>query len=178
MRKHNLVFLDAEMTGLNPARHEIVEIGALKVEPKKPFKVVGELEIKVKPKNIRSASKEALKINGYSAKDWKNALSLEESLKLLDEFAQDGVLVGYNVSFDWAFLNKAYFFLGRSDPFYYHRLDVMPMAYFKLFTERKMKKFSLGEVCRFLEIPREFAHRALDDAKVTYLVFKKLFRVK
>lgn len=174
-RSRPLIFLDLETTGLRVQKHEIVEIGALKVVPKKPFKILGELQIKVKPKNIHLAEKEALEINGYSASGWKDAMKLEESLKLLDDFGKDGVLVGYNVNFDWAFLDKAYFALDRTDPFYYHRLDVMPMAYFKLFTERKMKRFSLGEVCRFLEIPREVAHRALDDAKVTYLVFKKLF---
>lgn len=174
-RSRPLIFLDLETTGLRVQKHEIVEIGALRVDPKKPFKILGELQIKVKPKNIHLAEKEALEINGYSTKEWEDAMDIEDALKILDEFGKDGILVGYNVSFDWAFLDKAYFALGRTDPFYYHRLDVMPMVYYKLFSDRKMKRFSLGEACRLLKIERESAHRALDDAKVTYLVFKKLF---
>lgn len=174
-RSRPLIFLDLETTGLRAQKHEIIEIGALKVDPKKPFKVLGELQIKVKPKNIRWATKEALEINGYSAEGWKDAMELEDALKILDEFGREGVLVGFNVSFDWAFLDRAYFALGKRDPFYYHRLDVMALVYFKMFSERKMKRFSLGEACRLLKIERKSAHRALDDARVTYLVFKELF---
>jgi len=174
-RSRPLIFLDLETTGLRVQKHEIIEIGALKVAPKKPFKVLGELQIKVKPKNIHLAEKEALGINGYSEKEWEEAMELEDALKMLDNFGKDGVLVGFNVNFDWAFLDKAYFAYGKTDPFYYHRLDVMPMVYFKMFSDRRMKRFSLGEACRLLKIERKSAHRALDDAKVTYLVFKKMF---
>lgn len=175
LRERLLIFLDLETTGLKVQKHEIVEIGALKVSCQKPFDILGELEVKVKPKKIKDADKEALEINGYSKDGWKDALSLEEALSLLDEFSKGGVLVGYNTSFDWAFLDRAYFSLGRSDPFYYHRLDVMPMAFCKLFSDPSLKRFSLGELCNYFKIERKTAHRALDDAKVTYLVFKKLF---
>ncbi len=175
MRGRPLIFLDLETTGLKVQQHEILEIGALKVEPKKPFKVVDQLEIKVKPKNIHKADKDALKIVGYTDQEWENATSLEEALTKLTEFGEDGVLVGCNVCFDWAFLDKAYFSLGKQDPFYYHRLDIVPMAYLKLFAHGSVKRFSLGEVCKYLKIKVENKHRALADAKTTYLVFKKLF---
>ncbi|MFH0937136.1 MAG: 3'-5' exonuclease [Candidatus Daviesbacteria bacterium] len=174
MRQRPLIFLDLESTGLQIQKQEILEIGALKVEPKKPFKILKEINIKVKPKNIQNADKTALKIVGYSEEAWKNALDLDKALDQLDEFAQDGILVGYNVSFDWAMLDKAYFSLDRFDPFYYHRLDVMPMTYLKLFSCQKIKRFSLGEICKFFKIERENQHQALDDARSTYLVFKHL----
>ena len=175
MRSRPLIFLDLESTGLQIQKHEIIEIGALKVDPKKPFRVLAELQICVKPEHIQNADKGALKIVGYSSEKWQDAIKLEQALSKLDEFAKDGILVGYNVSFDWAMLDRAYFALGRQDPFYYHRLDVMPIAYSKLFSARKIKRFSLGEICKYLNIQRDTKHRALDDAKATYLVFKKLF---
>lgn len=175
MRNRPLIFLDLEMTGLQTQKHEIIEIGALKVSQRKPFKVLAELEIKVKPENLGKADKEALKIVGFSKEGWQDALSLKEALSLLDQFAENGILVGYNVTADWAILDKAYFSLGRQDPFYYHRLDVMSMAYLKLYSKISIKRFSLGNICKYLKIPRENKHRALDDAKTTYLIFKKLF---
>ncbi len=178
IRQRPLVFLDLETTGLEVQKHEILEIGALKVQPKKPFRVLGELSLKVKPKHLENADKQALKIVGFSEEGWEGAVSLEEALKQLDEFGQDGVLTGYNVSFDWSVLDKAYFSLGRQDPFYYHRLDVMPMAYLKLFPKRSIKRFSLGEMGRTLGIPDFKKHRALDDARATYRIFKKLFALK
>lgn len=177
MRARPLIFLDIETSGLRVQRHEIIEIGVLKVMPKPPFNIVAELEMKVKPKHPERGSKDAYKINGYCAEQWQNALNLEEALAGLDEFGKEGILVGYNISFDWAFLDKAYFSLSKIDPFYYHRLDVMPMAYIKLYSKKKISRFSLGEVCKYFKIDRGNKHRALDDAKSTYLVFKKLFEI-
>lgn len=178
IRKRPLIFLDLEATGLNIQEHEILEIGALKVSPRSPFKVLGELEIKVKPENLERADKEALKIAGYNQEGWKDALPLKKALDLLDEFAEDGVLIGYNVTYDWAMLDRAYFSLGRYDPFYYHRLDVMSMAFMKLYKKRTLERFSLGNVVKFLKTDRGTKHRALDDARATYLAFKALFELK
>jgi len=175
IKKRLLIFLDLETTGLEVQKHEVIEIGALKVAPRKPFKMLDQLFIKVKPKDLKNASKSALKLVGYSPEEWENALDIDKALKNLDEFSENGVLVGYNVSFDWSVLDRAYFSLGRQDPFYYHRLDVMPMAYLKLFSQRSLKRFSLGEICKYFKVPEGIKHNALDDAMATYLVFKKLF---
>lgn len=177
MRERPLIFLDIESTGLEIQRHEIIQIGAIKTESKKPFKIVSELNLKVKPMSIQDADKDALKIVGYTEEGWKDAIPLEQALAILDEFAQGGILVGYNVNFDWAILNKAYYTFGRNDPFYYHRLDVMAMAYFKFYSTKSIKRFSLGEICTHFKIKREAAHDALDDARVTYVVFKKLMKL-
>jgi len=176
LRQRPLIFLDIESTGLEIQKHEIIEIGALKVDQKKPFKILEEFNIKVKPTNLEVADKEALKIVGFTPEDWKDAVSLKEALEALDKFADGGVLAGYNVSFDWGILDRAYYLQGRTDPFYYHRLDVMPMAYLKLFSKKSLTRFSLGEICRHFKIERKVAHQALADAKVTYLVFKKLMK--
>lgn len=178
MRKRPLIFLDLEMTGLEIQRHEIIEIGALKVSFKKPFQILDELEIKVQPRYLEQADKQALKIVGFSEEGWKDAIPLKNALDRLDQFSKDGVLVGFNVTADWAMLDKAYFSLGKQDPFYYHRLDVMSMAYLKLFSKTSIKRFSLGSICKYLGIERGDKHRALDDARTTYLVFKRLFGVK
>ncbi len=177
LRQRDLIFIDLETTGLLVQKHEIIEIGAIKVSHKRPFKVLAQFEVKVKPKRLDQADKNALKIVGFTETEWVNAVDLKKALQMLDNFGQDGLLVGYNVNFDWAVLDRAYFNLGRVDPFYYHRLDVMPMAYVKLFGKRSLKRFSLGEICKYLKIKRETEHRALSDAKDTYQVFKKLMDV-
>ncbi|MFA5932875.1 MAG: 3'-5' exonuclease [Microgenomates group bacterium] len=176
MRDRPLIFLDIESTGLDIQNHEIIQIGAIKTSSQKPFKMVAEINLKVKPERIEDADKDALKLVGYTEAGWKDAISLQEALTILDDFAKGGVLVGYNVNFDWAILYKAYHGLGRIDPFYYHRVDVMSMAYLTFFPKEEIKRFSLGEICTHLKINRDAAHDALDDAKVTYLVFKKLMK--
>lgn len=173
--KHKpLIFLDIESTGLQIQKHEIIEIGALKVNPQKPFEIEKELSIKVKPHRLDQADPQSLKVVGYTSQEWEDAVELKTALAKLDKFGHDGVLVGYNVSFDWAILDKAYFDLGRIDPFYYHRIDVMAIAYARLFKESQVKKFSLTEICKFLNIKPDIQHRALADAKTTHEIFKKL----
>jgi DNA polymerase-3 subunit epsilon len=176
MRDRPLIFLDIESTGLEIQKHEIIQIGALKTDSKKPFKIVDQINIKIKPERIKDADKDALKIVGYTEAKWKDGITLKEALAILDEFAKGGIIVGYNVNFDWAILNHAYHGFGRVDPFYYHRVDVMSMAYLKFFSIKTLKRFSLGEICTHLKIKRDAAHDALDDARVTYLVFKKLMQ--
>lgn len=175
VRIRPLIFLDLEMTGLRVQKHEIIEIGALKVNPVPPFDTIQEFEVKVKPERLEDADKDALKIVGFTEEEWKDAESLTDALEKLDKFAEGGIIVGFNVTNDWAMLEKAYFSLGRQDPFHFRRMDVMSMAYLVLFNEMRVKRFGLGELCRFLGVPRDRQHRALDDARVTYLVFKKLF---
>lgn len=178
LRHRPLIFLDLETTGLEVQKQEIIEIGAVKTDSKKPFKILEELSLKVLPIHLQTADKSALELVNFSSKDWQEAISLKEALGKLDQFAQNGVLVGFNVSFDWAFLDKAYFSLGKQDPFYYHRLDVMAMAYGKLYGKRSLKRFSLGELCQYFNIKRVQKHQAFHDAKATYLIFKKLLELK
>lgn len=178
MRSRPLIFLDIESTGLEIQKHEIIEIGALKVNPKRPFNVLEEFEVKVAPERLKEADEDALKIVGFSKEEWAGAVTIAEALKKLDRFAEGGTLVGFNVTFDWAMLDRAYFLAGRTDPFHYHRLDVMSMVYEKLYSKPSIKRFSLGEVCKYLGIERKTKHRALDDARVTYLAFKKLFELQ
>ena len=176
LRTRPLIFLDLETTGLKVQEHEILEIGAMKVESKKPFKILDQFEIRVKPKHLEKADQRSLEVVEYSDIAWSDAKPLDQALRMLDEFADNGVLVGFNVHFDWAVLDKAYHFMGREDPFYYQRVDAMSMAYSKLFAKHSIKRFSLAETCRYLDIKQQEAHHALADAKTTYLVFKALMK--
>lgn len=173
-RQRNLIFLDLETTGFSVDRNEILDIGALKVENNFPFKILGEFELQVKPTHLETADKESLKIVRFSETAWQNAKDLNIALSLLDNFGSGGILVGFNISFDWATLTKAYSSLGRTDPFYYHRLDIMTVAFTKLYNQPTLKRFSLGELCKFFQIDRSSHHQALSDIKATYEVFKKL----
>lgn len=173
-----LIFLDLETTGLEVQNHEIIEIGAIRVNSKSPFEIEEELSLKVLPFDIEKADKKALKVNGYTEEKWKNAIPLQKALKTLENFSKNGVMAGYNVSFDWAFLHKAYSEIGKEEPFHYHRLDILSMAYLKFFSDKNVKRFNLSNICEILKVPRGNKHQALDDAKATYLVFKKLFELK
>ncbi len=179
MRKRPMLFLDLETTGLNPGFQEISEIGALLVS-QPDWQVLKTYEAKVLPTHIETATPEALKIGHYDAAAWaKEGRPLLQALQELSEFGQGAILAGFNVTFDWAFLQTAYNLVGLPDPFYYHRYDVMSAAFSMLYDQAgSFSKFSLNECCRYFGITNRNAHTALSDAQATYEVFVGLMKLK
>src|SRR5205823_411483 len=97
-----------EMTGGDPDRNDIIEIGA--VRSRLPdLTVLGELSIKVAPRTMRGANQQSIRIAGYSPKEWKSAVPVDEALRRLQEFSAEGVLVG------WATYNDLLFMLATAE---------------------------------------------------------------
>jgi DNA polymerase III alpha subunit (gram-positive type) len=180
MKKHNLVFLDLETTGLNPEMHEIIEIGCIIARQKDrvgkgpEIEKIEEFEIKVKPRHIETADKEALRICGYNEGDWVFAVDLKQALGKLAEKAKSGIMVGHNVAFDWVFLEKAFEETGVVPEFHYHKIDTIALAFAKLYNNPEAQKFSLRALCELLNIKNEKAHTALSDVRATFELYKKL----
>ena len=174
MKERDLIFIDLEMTGLK-INHEIIEMGWLRVDPK-TLEIKEEFDIKIRPKRIDLADSKALEISKYNKEDWKDAINIEEAMKIFFEKCGGCILCGYNFFYDWAWLYNTLHELGAfNPPFYYHKLDVMSMAYLVLKDEPSIENFSLSDVCRFFDIKRDNCHNALYDAKFTFEVYKRLY---
>lgn len=178
MRDRPILFLDLETTGLNPGQQEISEIGAVLVS-QPDWQVLKTYEAKVLPTHIETAQPEALQISHFDAAVWaKEGRPLRQALTELSELGQGAILAGFNVTFDWAFLQTGFNLVDLPDPFYYHRFDVMSSAYTMLFHRNEFKKFSLSECCRFFGVVNTKAHSALADAQATYEVFLGLMKLE
>jgi len=176
MKERPLLFLDLETTGLNPGYQEISEIGAVLVS-QPDWQVIKTYEAKVLPSHIETAQPEALVIGHFDAAVWeKEGRPLPQALAELSEIGQGAILTGFNVTFDWAFLQAGFNLVGLPDPFYYHRYDVMSAAFSMLYDRAEFKKFSLSECCRYFGVTNTRAHSALADAQATYEVFVGLMR--
>jgi DNA polymerase III alpha subunit (gram-positive type) len=175
MKKHNLAFIDLEMTGLNFTENEIIEIGCIITDHK--LKIIEEFEFKIKPKHIKTADKTSLKISHYNAKDWKVAYDLEEAMKLFSEKVKDCIMVGQNVAFDFGFLEYNLNKLNIKNTLHYHKLDTISIAWAKLHREKDLKHFSLREMCKRFDIINEHPHSALSDARATFELYKKLMKI-
>jgi DNA polymerase-3 subunit alpha (Gram-positive type) len=176
MKGKKLAFVDIETTGLNPFKHEIIEIGCLitKQNERNEWVVVEEFECKVKPEHIETAEAEALRITGYDESAWMFAHSLEEALKMLSQKCEGCVLVGQNISFDYSFLSYAFGSKNIKDTFFYAKLDTLSLAYMRFRKDDSITNFTLRELCERLGIKNEKAHTALADVRATFEVFKKL----
>jgi len=175
MKKQNLVFLDLETTGLDLTKHEIIEVGFIVTTPR--LKVIEELEMKIKPERIQDADPVSLKISHYNEDDWRDSISLKEAIKIISEKTKDCILIGQNVAFDSGFLDVAFSKMGIQNSMNYHKLDTISIAWTKLHKNRKVKSFSLREMCLYFGIKNEKAHTALSDARATFEVYKKLMKL-
>lgn len=180
MKKKNLAFIDLETTGLSPERHEIIEIGAI-IARQVPvsgrgntLEVIEEIDLKVKPEHLETSDPGALAVNGFNEMDWLFAVDLKKALEILSAKATGAILVAQNVTFDWSFLEKAFSQTGLENPLDFHRIDLLSMAYAKLYHDEKAQKFSLRALCEYFDIKNERAHSALADIRAEYEVYKRL----
>ncbi len=176
MKGKRLAFVDLETTGINPFTHEIIEIGCLvaKQNDNGEWVTVEEFEFKVKPEHIETAQPEALRINHYDESAWMFAHTQEQALQALSQKCDGCVMVGQNVSFDYAFLAAKFGKYNIKDPFFYAKLDTISLAYMRFRKDATMTSFTLRELCERLGIKNEKAHSALADIRATFEVFKRL----
>lgn len=168
--RRGFAFLDLETTGTNPAVNDIIEVGIIRDGAPWSTKVaVGEWELK-------RASPEALKVNGYSAEAWADAPAWDVVAEQVARQLHGAVIVAHNATFDLEFLDAAFEKAGISPRSVFTRggiIDTYPLAKGML-TPLGLKKFSLDACCEFLGIEREGVHRALGGAERCRSLFLKM----
>lgn len=168
----SISFIDLEMTGLEAAKHEIVEIGLVKVS-QPDMRVIETWDIKVKPKHVENADPEALRISGYKPENWDKAVSLEEMMKQLAEKIKGSILAGFNVSCDYSFLDAAVTKTGIPLDFHRRHFDVNSYAAAKLGYQFGTK--GLSTLTKEYGIKLENHHTALADAIAAFELYKRAF---
>lgn len=168
-----LAITDYETTGLDPDVHEIIEIGLVVVD-QATLKMISELDLKVKPTRIETASPKALEINGYTEEDWRGACSLHEAMQQFASHVGGAMLLAHNMGFEWSFTRAAFKATGITDPMDYHRCDTLTNALESL-RHSGLEKFNLVKVAEFLGIePEPMPHRAINGARQATDVYRKL----
>lgn len=160
---NSYVSLDLETTGLNPRLDRIIEIGAVKV-------IDGEIRDTfctfVNPG--RRLEERITNLTGIEDKDLEGAPYIEEVLKDLFPFLEDFPFLGHSVLFDFSFLKKAAVDLKYS--FEKSAVDTLKIARKYL---AGLEHRSLDYLCGYYQIPHR-AHRALEDAAATHVLYGKL----
>ena len=179
MKAELFAFIDTETTGLNPDKHELIQIGGVIVRAKNPhdvesYEVVEEFEYKIKPLRIQDANPTALKVNQYDPSQWQDALTLAEAMAFVAKKTEGAVMVAHNVAFDSAFVDKAFRLSDIENKMHYHRLDTVSMAFALLHNNADVDRLSLHTLCEYFKIEQGIEHQALSDARATYLLYKKL----
>ena len=171
--KRPIAITDVETTGLDPQKHEIVEIGLVLID-QETGEVIDTLDLKVKPEHIETADDVALKLNGYNETDWQDAVTILEAIALYGKKAENAIFCSHNVTFDWSFILEAFKKAGQKNTLDYHRLDLFTLIWTKT-RDSKIESFNLNRVAQFLGLPEEtLPHRAINGARTAHEIFKKI----
>jgi len=174
----SLFVVDLEMSGPNVMMHEVLDLGGVRASFAEKIPEEESWGARVKPKHIGNAVPGALKVVGYSSKEWRNAMDLEQALDKFSAVGQDAVITGWGIGQDMAFLCETYRRLQRPWPFALVALDVQPIARLLLKAGGQVDRFNLGHVADRLGIGRMGEHGALADAYATYDVLLKLLEME
>lgn len=159
-----LVVFDLETTGLSAIKDRIIEIGAIKIEK---GRVTDSLSMLVNPGV--DVPYYSTKVNGITTEMLQGQISDLEGVKLLLEMFKNSVIIAHNVTFDIGFIN-AYLARENSPILDNILVDTVRLAR-KAFPG--YKKYSLGIIAKELGIEVLNAHRAEDDARVCFELYKK-----
>lgn len=158
------IVIDLEMTGLDPKRDAILEVGAARV---RADKVTETLEFFVNP--MRSLSQKVTELTGITQEMVESGVNPKEAIRRVAEFAGEDVWVGHNVIYDYSFLKQLA--VNERIPFEKKAVDTLKLARRLL---KEPEKKTLDALCGYYAIERAHAHRALDDACATNALYQRL----
>lgn len=170
MSERVYIALDLETTGLNPQQDAIMEIGAVCFActigaEGSQLRILDRFVTFVNPG--RSIPLRVQQLTGIRNGDVADAPTLDRVIPELLAFvpANASAVIAHNADFDFGFLNAAGVNFNRPTQ------DTFELASIFL---PGMSSYSLGELCRILQISLPDAHRALDDAEATAHLFCRI----
>lgn len=186
-----LCAIDTETTGLDPLKHEIVEIAIQPLDANiEPSKTIMPFSMLIRPqkpmeegaRNVNKIPEEELQT--YGVDPWTAAQALEDwftSLKL--GRTRQIVPLGHNYAFDRSFMISWLGFKTYEHIFAYHYRDTMNAAGYindrAAFHNVKppYQRIGLASLAARHEVSYDGAHRALRDAQITAEVYRRQMRM-
>lgn len=157
------VVIDLEMTGLDAKKDKILETGAVRVRNHQVVETFGAV---CNPDVI--LSEKVMELTGITQKMADEGQEIDQAVQEFLDFCGDDVIVGQNVIFDYSFLKQ----WAVNHKISYERKAVDTLKIARKFLPEGQKK-NLEALCEYYEVNRENAHRALDDALATQIIFEK-----
>ncbi len=156
--------IDVETTGGSASRSRITEIAIFKTDGNK---ILDSFSSLVNP--CRSVPPHISRLTGITDEMLVDAPLFSELADKIDQFTQDTVFVAHNVNFDYSFVKAEFQRAGRT----YRRRKLCTVRLSRQILKGK-PSYSLGKLCRELDIPLLNRHRAFGDAEATALLFHLL----
>ncbi|MCC3357435.1 PolC-type DNA polymerase III [Bacillus sp. REN16] len=166
LEEDTYVVFDVETTGLSAVYNTIIELAAVKV---RNGEIIDRFESFANPHHRLSAT--TIDLTGITDDMVRSAPEVSEVLLKFHDWAEDGILVAHNASFDMGFLNVGYKKAGLK-PAANPVIDTLELA---RFLHPDLKNHRLNTLCKKFDIELTQHHRAIYDAEATgYLTVKLL----
>lgn len=178
--KDEYVSFDTETSGLNPQTDEILSIGAVRI---KENRILSSEKFEVFVKPTAEIKQEAIKIHHLRHIDLEHGMEAMEAVSKLLLFIGSRPLIGYNVRFDVAMVNKYILpYLGIKLPnptieisqLYVSRTQLINRIQ-NTYTANVEQDLRFDTIVKRLNIPILGKHDALNDAIMCALIFLKLY---
>lgn len=158
-----LVAIDLETTGLDPQQDDIIEIGAVRM---REGEIIDSYETMVNPGKPIPA--QTTHITGIRQEDVTSAPRIQRVLPQLAAFAGDAPIIAHNITLDMGFLQGRHGILKQNAV-----IDTYDLASVLL---PAAPRYNLTSLTQEAGIKLEHAHRALDDAHATALLYWALWQ--
>ena len=155
---------DMEMTGLSPKTERVIEIGAVRIRNGQETACFSCL---VDPG--REVPERITALTGITTEMARAGMAQDEAMQAFLDFLGEDPAVGQNIRFDYSFL--AQWCINKKKSITLRACDTLKLARILLPSEQSKK---LEDLCLYFDVPRENAHRALDDARETGVIFEHL----
>lgn len=167
-----IAFVDLETSGLKPWEHEIIEIGAVRVDGR-TLEIKSQMSVKVKPKG--PVDPKAAIVNGYTPEKWKDAIALDHGLKLLFPLIENARWAGSNPSFDRQFVQQGC----KKTNLEFPRLSSFRMIDTNAMIEPWIfhgiiPNAGLDELIKLFGLPPRGEHSAISDALLVLEVYRRI----
>lgn len=164
-REENYVVIDLETTGLDPGKHRIIEIAALRLGtvPPEIFHAYIKQEQPL-PKNIQ-------KLTGITDELLtQEGKTLNDVLPALRNFIGKSCLIGHNLPFDLSFLEPAFEQAGVQSVKGKH-IDTLQLARRNI---KRVRSYKLVDLAKHIGYESKEAHTALEDCKMAAALYHAL----
>lgn len=161
-----IIAIDVETTGIDPEFDRVIEIGAFRPETGETFRTLIQPGRPLQPK--------ITELTGITDAMLIDALSENQAvLDFLEFLGEDRILLGHNIPFDHGFLVQAIRRQKLEVPEFLV-LDTLRISR-ALLPELPSKR--LEALCEHFGLTNERAHRAFEDARVTYDLYLRLLEL-
>ena len=166
-QNHLYAIVDIETTGGQPSQDKITEIAIFIHDGKQ---VVDKYSTLINPQ--RPIPYFISQLTGITDEMVRDAPKFYEVAKEIVEFTDGKVFVAHNVRFDYSFIKKEFADLGYT----FQRKTLCTVRLSRSLIPG-LPSYSLGKLCKSIDIPLNQRHRAIGDAEATAKLFDKLIKL-